>query len=280
MDSGVTVDAGTRDSGMELDGGLACIPPDVLIALDRTLTMHRTADGNTPADDGPGRASTKWSMAITGIEQLVTAKDKKNNPLKPEGRCEGARGRGEAGEVSGRARGVPTAVRLRAEAPCGRTHARSGRHGGAVRSSAPAEAARWEAGGGLLILARAAGLPLSPEEVRVESLVPAELVSLAIDELDGALDLLDAPLAARFEEACRNGGKLRFLGRFDAEGANVGLRALPASHPLCGGSGTDNRVAIFSDRYRDQPLLIQGPGAGAEVTAAALLDDVLGIANG
>ena len=131
----------------------------------------------------------------------------------------------------------------------------------------------------LLILARAAGLPLSPEEVRVESLVPAELVSLAIDELDGALDLLDAPLAARFEEACRNGGKLRFLGRFDAEGANVGLRALPASHPLCGGSGTDNRVAIFSDRYREQPLLIQGPGAGAEVTAAALLDDVLHIAG-
>jgi hypothetical protein len=73
MDAGVTVDAGTRDSGMELDAGLACIPPDVLIALDRTLTMHRTADGNTPADDGPGRASSKWSMAITGIEQLVTA---------------------------------------------------------------------------------------------------------------------------------------------------------------------------------------------------------------
>ena len=131
----------------------------------------------------------------------------------------------------------------------------------------------------LLILARAAGLPLSVEDVRVESLVPAELAALPVDELDGALDLLDAPLAARFEEACRNGGKLRFLGRFDAESANVGLQILPVDHPLCGGSGTDNRVAIFSDRYRDQPLLIQGPGAGAEVTAAALLDDVLDIAS-
>jgi homoserine dehydrogenase len=132
----------------------------------------------------------------------------------------------------------------------------------------------------LLILARAAGLSLSAEEVRVESLVPAELAALAVDELDGALDLLDAPLATRFKDAYRNGGKLRFLGRFDAEGASVGLQALPADHPLCGGSGTDNRVAIFSDRYREQPLLIQGPGAGAEVTAAALLDDVLSIANG
>jgi len=57
----------------------------------------------------------------------------------------------------------------------------------------------------------------------------------------------------------------------------VGLQDLTADHPLCGGSGTDNRVAIFSDRYADQPLVIQGPGAGAQVTAAALLDDVLRI---
>lgn len=131
----------------------------------------------------------------------------------------------------------------------------------------------------LLILARAAGLSLSAEDVQVESLVPAGLAQLPVEELDAALDQLDAPLAARFKEAYRSGEKLRFLGRFDAEGASVGLQALPADHPLCGGSGTDNRVAIFSDRYRDQPLLIQGPGAGAEVTAAALLDDVLGIAG-
>ena len=59
--------------------------------------------------------------------------------------------------------------------------------------------------------------------------------------------------------------------------ARVGLETLPGDHPLAGGAGTDNRVAIWSDRYREQPLLIQGPGAGADVTAAALLDDVLAI---
>jgi len=58
----------------------------------------------------------------------------------------------------------------------------------------------------------------------------------------------------------------------------VGLRALPADHPLCGGSGADNRIAIRSDRYAEQPLIIQGPGAGAEFTAAALLDDLIRIA--
>jgi homoserine dehydrogenase len=131
----------------------------------------------------------------------------------------------------------------------------------------------------LLILARAAGLPLQSEEVQVDSLVPAGLAALPLAALDDALELLDAPLAQRFQAARRDGAKLRFLGRFDDHGASVGLQALPADHPLCSGGGTDNRVAIFSDRYRDQPLVIQGPGAGAEVTAAALLDDVLGIAR-
>ena len=130
----------------------------------------------------------------------------------------------------------------------------------------------------LLILARAAGLPLQSEDVRVDSLVPAELAALPLHALDAALTQLDAPLAARFKDAYRNGARLRFLGRFDAERASVGLQALPVDHPLCGGGGTDNRVAIYSDRYPEQPLVIQGPGAGADVTAAALLDDVLAIA--
>lgn len=130
----------------------------------------------------------------------------------------------------------------------------------------------------LLILARAAGFPLEQADVRVESLVPAELAALPLDSVDGALGQLDAPLAVRFKEAYRNGGRLRFVGRFDAERASVGLQVLPADHPLCGGSGTDNRVAIYSDRYDEQPLVVQGPGAGAGVTAAALLDDVLAIA--
>lgn len=136
----------------------------------------------------------------------------------------------------------------------------------------------------LLILARAAGLPLDADHVRVESLVPALLAQATIDDFDAALPLLDVPLRARYQQAYRDGAKLRFLGRFEAgiDGrcrASVGLHALPATHPLCAGSGTDNRVAIHSCRYREQPLVIQGPGAGAEVTAAALLDDVLRIAR-
>ncbi len=130
----------------------------------------------------------------------------------------------------------------------------------------------------LLILARAAGLSLRAEQVQVDSLLPPALAAAAAQDVDAALSALDAPLAARLAQARANGACLRFVGRFDAHGASVGLRELPLAHPLASGAGTDNRVAIHSDRYLQQPLLIQGPGAGAEVTAAALLDDVLRIA--
>lgn len=129
----------------------------------------------------------------------------------------------------------------------------------------------------LLILARAAGMPLQAHEVRVDSLVPDALAATALSEVDALLPTLDGPLAARALAARNAGAKLRFIGRVDADGATVGLRTLPGDHPLCAGGGTDNVVAIASCRYRDQPLVIRGPGAGADVTAAALLDDVLGV---
>lgn len=130
----------------------------------------------------------------------------------------------------------------------------------------------------LLILARASGYLLEAEAVQVEPLLPPELAALPRDAVDAALPALDAPLRERFAAAYKNGEKLRFVGRLQTGGlATVGLEALAADHPLVGGGGTDNRVAIWSDRYREQPLVVQGPGAGAEVTAAALLDDALAI---
>ncbi len=131
----------------------------------------------------------------------------------------------------------------------------------------------------LLILARAAGVSLEADDVKVDSLVPRSLAGATLQDLDARLVAFDTPLRERFQQAYRNNARLRFVGRFDADGASVGLRPLPADHALCGGSGTDNRVAITSCRYDAQPLVIQGPGAGAEVTAAALLDDVLRIGN-
>ena len=111
----------------------------------------------------------------------------------------------------------------------------------------------------LLILARTAGDALDTRDVEVESLA----------------DLSDADLAQRLRE----GHALRYIARWQPGIARIALEALPADDPLLQGEGCDNRVAIWTDRYRHRPLVLQGPGAGAEVTAAALLDDVLAIAR-
>lgn len=135
----------------------------------------------------------------------------------------------------------------------------------------------------ILILARAAGVEIDADDVEVTSLVPEELQAIASSDVDANLSLLDTPLRERFAAAYKNREKLIFVaelklvdGRYRA---TVGLQSLPLDHPLVGGSGTDNKVAIWSDRYNAQPLVIQGPGAGAEVTAAGLLDDALRIAR-
>jgi homoserine dehydrogenase len=127
----------------------------------------------------------------------------------------------------------------------------------------------------LLILARAASLALRADEVRVESLVPPALASLPADAVDRHLHLLDASLSTRLRRARDSGAALRLIARIDPHGARVGLVEVSREEPLFAGAGTHNRVAIHSDRYAEQPLLIQCLGAGAEVTAAALLDDVL-----
>lgn len=127
----------------------------------------------------------------------------------------------------------------------------------------------------ILILARAAGFALDSDEVEVGSLVPPPLRSLSLSQLDAALPEIDAPLAVLLANARGQGKALRFVARFEEGKARVGVEAIGAGDPLASGSGTDNRVAIWSDRYAKQPLVIQGPGAGPEVTAAALLDDVL-----
>lgn len=127
----------------------------------------------------------------------------------------------------------------------------------------------------ILILARAAGFPLESGCVDVESLVPYELAHVPAEAALEKLELLDQPLAAKLHLARNEGGRLRYVARLQDGCARVGLEVLGANDPLSGGSGTDNRVAIWSDRYRNQPLIIQGPGAGASITAAALLDDVL-----
>lgn len=130
----------------------------------------------------------------------------------------------------------------------------------------------------LLILARTAGHPIDTTDVEVESLVPTGLREVATDEFLARVEELDAVLEQRRADAAQRGQLLRFLARLDEHGhARVGLTEVASTHPAARLAGTDNLFALTTQRYRTQPLVIQGPGAGPEVTAQALLGDVLAL---
>jgi aspartokinase/homoserine dehydrogenase 1 len=130
----------------------------------------------------------------------------------------------------------------------------------------------------LLILARAAGFPLGRGDIEVESLVPGSLRGISQAAFMQRLGELDDGVAARHAAARTHGCVLRYLARFDADGsARVGLAEVPASHAAAHLQGADNLFAFTTARYQQRPLVIQGAGAGPEVTAQALLGDVLAL---
>ncbi|HEX5122203.1 MAG TPA: homoserine dehydrogenase [Rhodanobacteraceae bacterium] len=130
----------------------------------------------------------------------------------------------------------------------------------------------------LVILARAAGHAIDVGDVAIESLVPASLRDLDVETFLARADELDATMAERHRAAVAQGYCLRHLATFDANGrAHVGLVAVGADHPAARLSGADNLFALTTQRYRARPLVIQGPGAGADVTAQALLGDLLAL---
>jgi aspartokinase/homoserine dehydrogenase 1 len=130
----------------------------------------------------------------------------------------------------------------------------------------------------LLILARAAGHAIDASEVEIENLLPVHLREIEVGEFLVRAGELDAAMEDRRARAASNGAVLRFLARLDEHGhARVGLSEVALSHPAARLSGTDNLFALTTQRYHAQPLVLQGPGAGAEVTAQALLGDVLAL---
>jgi len=132
----------------------------------------------------------------------------------------------------------------------------------------------------LVILAREAGWSLSLDDVSVESLVPEALTQLPREEFMQRLNELDAPMAAKLAEARACQGVLRHVAHLDHAGhASVRLMVLPASHAFAHTRLTDNVVQFRTRRYCDNPMLVQGPGAGPEVTAAGVFADLLRIAE-
>jgi aspartokinase/homoserine dehydrogenase 1 len=131
----------------------------------------------------------------------------------------------------------------------------------------------------LIILARELGLRLELDDVAVASLVPAALQKGSIDDFMARLPQFDAEMGERLASARARKAVLRYVGRVGADGnASVGLVELDAKHAFANIAMTDNVVRFATARYNQNPLIVQGPGAGPDVTAAAVFADLLRLA--
>lgn len=131
----------------------------------------------------------------------------------------------------------------------------------------------------LVILARENGGKTELSDVALESLVPEPLRAISVGDFLARLPELDAPMLARFEAAKKEGRVLRYVAKLEAGGkASVGLVALPSDHSFAHIKLTDNVVQFTTRRYHQNPLVVQGPGAGPDVTAAGVFADLLRVA--
>jgi len=131
----------------------------------------------------------------------------------------------------------------------------------------------------LTILARIAGIPVeSPESFPVQSLIPKELESCSSgDEFLEKLPEFDSQMEEVKAEAEKAGKVVRFVGSIDvaSKSVKVGLEKFDASHPIAALQGSDNIINFYTERYGSNPLIVQGAGAGGDVTAMGVTGDLL-----
>ena len=130
-----------------------------------------------------------------------------------------------------------------------------------------------------LILGRLLGFPGELGDIDVESLVPDGGDRLSRDEFLGRLEEYDAPWEKRVAAAATRGGVLRYRAIVTQRRIRVGLVVVDASSPMASLNGTDNQFIFTTMRYKKNPLVITGPGAGPAVTAGGILNDVLKLAG-
>jgi bifunctional aspartokinase / homoserine dehydrogenase 1 len=132
----------------------------------------------------------------------------------------------------------------------------------------------------ILILGREIGLRLEPEDVVIDKLLPesceqAPSVEAFFEELDSSNSYFEQLV----ENAERQGQVLRFIAALEEGKIHIGVKAIDARHPFYMMEGADNIIAFTTKRYSDRPLVIKGPGAGAEVTASGVFADIVSIGS-
>ena len=132
----------------------------------------------------------------------------------------------------------------------------------------------------IIILARVAGLQLERKDVRVDQILSQRLFDIpSVEAFFEALPTEDDRLAQLRDTAIKAGEKLRFIAKLEEDQAGISLTSVGPESPFYNLSGSDNMIIFTTQRYKERPLVIQGPGAGAEVTAAGVFSEIILTAN-
>jgi aspartokinase/homoserine dehydrogenase 1 len=132
----------------------------------------------------------------------------------------------------------------------------------------------------ILILARESGSKLDLKDIVNESfLTKSNLSSKSADEFYKSLMHDEAHFQSLYESAKSKNCRLKYVAEFDNGKAKVGLREIPMGHPFYDLEGKDNIVMFYTKRYPDQPMIIKGAGAGADVTASGIFADIIRAEN-
>ena len=130
----------------------------------------------------------------------------------------------------------------------------------------------------ILILAREVGLKLEPEAVQLKSLLNEACLSAAsVDDFFVELEKDNTSFEAMIQEATAKEEVLRYIAKLDGDKLSIALESVSKSHPFFSLSGSENIVSFTSERYKYNPLVVKGPGAGAEVTAMGVFADIMSI---
>ncbi|MDG2425458.1 MAG: bifunctional aspartate kinase/homoserine dehydrogenase I [Flavobacteriales bacterium] len=134
----------------------------------------------------------------------------------------------------------------------------------------------------ILILAREAGNSLEIDDVDASGFLKPEMMKGSIDEFMASLPSIESAMQKRVAEAVAVGGRLKYVATWDSsrkgKKAQTGLQVVGPEHPFYSIEGVQNIVLIHSDRYNESPMIVQGAGAGAAVTAMGVFADLIRIA--
>lgn len=130
----------------------------------------------------------------------------------------------------------------------------------------------------MLILARDAGHVIEPTDVNLGAILPESCLQAAsVDDFYTELLKADQYFNSLKERAEADGKVIRYIGKLEEGKVSIALEMVDETHPFYALSGSDNIISFTTERYKERPLVVKGPGAGAEVTAAGVFADLVNV---